>query len=64
MCKLTERETQILDKLLVAETAIVARDLKISESTIYVVKARVRGKEEMCRDYLRKIRKYKSVLHR
>lgn len=62
MCQLTKREKEVLDKLLVADVQTAAQDLGVRPSTIYVIRGRVRGKIEQCRDMLKLMKKYKRVL--
>jgi len=62
MCQLTKREKEVLDKLIGADVQTVAQDLGVRPSTIYVIRGRVRGKIEQCRDMLKMIKKYRKVL--
>lgn len=62
MCQLSEREHEILERLMLAEPRKVANDLGITASTIYVVRGRVRGKIEAARDFLKECKKYKRAI--
>lgn len=62
MCQLTRREEEVLKKLLVAEVRVVAEELGVKPSTIYVIRARVRGKIEQCRDFLKTVKKYRRAI--
>lgn len=62
MCPLTRKEVAVLEKLLVCDVRTAAEDLGIKPSTIYVIRARIRGKIEQARDLLKEIKKYQRVL--
>lgn len=62
MCQLTKREEEVLEKLMVADVRVAALDLGVKPSTIYVIRGRINGKKEMCKDFLKKIKRYKRVL--
>jgi len=63
MCQLTAREEEVLDKLLrIGNIQITAQELGLKESTIYVMRARVRGKIDQARDFLKQVKKYQRVL--
>lgn len=60
---LTKREVAVLEKLTqVGDVKLAAQELGLRPSTIYVMRARVRGKIEQARDLLRQTKKYKRVL--
>jgi FixJ family two-component response regulator len=62
MCQLTRREREVLEKLMVMEIDLAAQELNVKPSTIYVIRARIRGKIEQARDFLNDIKKYKRAL--
>jgi hypothetical protein len=63
--KLTSLERRILEKLLqVGDIDIAAQELDLKPSTIYVIKGRIRQKEEAAREFLKEIKRYKRVLGR
>jgi len=64
MCDLSSREEKILEELLTAQPSVVAIRLRISKQYIATVKSRVNRKEAKAEKFLKKLRKYKSVLHR
>jgi FixJ family two-component response regulator len=62
MCQLTRHEREVLEKLLVCDVPTAAEELHIKPSTIYVIRARVRGKIEQARDFLKEVKKYRRAL--
>ena len=62
MCRLTRREREVLEKLMVMDIDLAAQELGVKPSTLYVIRSRIRGKEEMARDFLKEIKKYKRAL--
>jgi FixJ family two-component response regulator len=62
VCQLTRREREVLEKLMVMEIDLAAQELGVKPSTIYVVRARIRGKIEQARDFLKEIKKYQRAL--
>ena len=62
MCHLTRREREVLEKLLVMEIDLAAQELGVKPSTIYVIRARIRGKIEQARDFLKDIKHYQRAL--
>lgn len=60
--RLTKREKEVLEKLLVCDVRLAAQELGIKPSTIYVIRGRVRGKIEECRDLLKTVKRYQRVL--
>jgi FixJ family two-component response regulator len=63
MCQLSRREREFLEKLMaVGDVALVAQDLGVKPATVYVVRARIRGKVEQARDFLGEMKKYKRAL--
>lgn len=62
MCRITRREREILEKLNVMEIDLAAQELGVKPSTIYVVRARVRGKFEMARDLLKEEKHFRRAL--
>lgn len=62
MCRLTRREREVLEKLMVADVQVTASELGVTPATIYVMRGRVRGKIEMAKDFLKQVKKYKRAL--
>jgi FixJ family two-component response regulator len=62
LCRLSKKEIAVLEKLLVCDVSVAALDLGIKPSTIYVIRARVRGKIEQARDLLQLAKKYRKAL--
>lgn len=62
MCRLTKHEKEILDKLLVTDLSLASQELGLKPSTIYVTRARIRGKIEETKDFLKAVKKYRKVL--
>jgi len=63
MCQLTRREREVLDKLLtIGDIKLAAQELGVKPSTIYVIRARIRGKIEQARDFLKEVKRYRRVL--
>lgn len=63
MFKLTPREREVLEKMLrIGDIDLVALELGLKPSTIYVIRGRVRDKAEKAKEFLKEIRRYKRVL--
>jgi len=63
MCQLGVREEEVLDMLLkVGNIQIAAQELGLKPATVYVVRARVRGKMDAAKDFLKQVKKYRRVL--
>jgi DNA-binding CsgD family transcriptional regulator len=65
MIKLTRIERQVLEKLMqIGDTDLVAQELGLKPSTVYVIKGRIRQKAEAAREFLKEIKKFQRVLGR
>jgi len=62
--KLSERQKQVLEELLVTEPKLAAYNLGITTHNIDVIKSAVRRKEAKAKKFLLVLKRYKRVLHK
>jgi FixJ family two-component response regulator len=64
MCKLTEREKEVLEVCLTsADDIVAAAHLGVTPKTVANFRTRIRRKEAKARKFLTEIKRYERVLH-